>query len=139
PVGSDHVAAVVTLPDGDPRAAVVLTTGGGGVPRSHRYRLWTQVARGLADRGIASTRMEWQGVGDSTGVGNFDLDDLPTEAMGEVAMFTARATGVSALGACGNCGGARTALRLAASGSSFASLALISVRPTAASRGSTAG
>ena len=45
---------------------MVFTTGGGGTLRSQRFRLWTRAARALADIGIASVRMEFAGIGDST-------------------------------------------------------------------------
>ena len=108
-VKDHHIAAIVALPEGDPRAVVLFTTGGGGAPRSQRFRLWTRAARELADRGIASVRMEYEGVGDSTGAGRIGLkwSQLPTDDVIEVARFAMSVTGTTQLGMSGNCAGAR--------------------------------
>jgi pimeloyl-ACP methyl ester carboxylesterase len=60
PHRSDHVAAVISLPASTPRGLVLLIQGG-VAPRSHRNRLWTRIARDLAQRGVASVRMECMG------------------------------------------------------------------------------
>src|SRR5206468_3179120 len=67
PSRGERIGAVIAVPDADPRGLVLLMPGGGGAPRAHRYAMYTKVARGLAERGIASVRMDWRGVGDSTG------------------------------------------------------------------------
>jgi hypothetical protein len=133
PVGDHHAAAVVTLPEGDPRGVVVFTTGGGGAPRSQRFRLWTRAARGLADRGIASVRMEYKGVGDSTGVALFGLgwNELPIDQVLDVARFATAVTGSEELGLCGNCAGARASIRAADALPGCRSLALFWLKPLA--------
>ena len=100
PVDDHHIAAIVALPEGDPRGVVLFTTGGAGAPRSQRFRLWTRAARELADRGIASVRMEYEGVGDSTGAGRIGLkwSQLPTDDVIEVAKFAMSVTGTTQLG-----------------------------------------
>lgn len=112
PVGVERLSATVTVPEGQPRGLVLLLPGGGGAPRSHRYSMFTRAARGLADRGIASVRMDWNGVGDSTGEAGYNFHALPNDAVREVATFAMRATGASTFGMAGNCGGARTALNV---------------------------
>ena len=62
----EHLAAMLTVPDAPSRGLVLLLQGL-GPPRSHRYQLWTRTARALAERGIASVRMDYPQVGDSTG------------------------------------------------------------------------
>lgn len=134
PVDGAHISAIVALPEGDPRGVVVLTTGGAGAPRSQRFRLWTRAARGLADRGIASVRMEYRGVGDSTGVGRIGLrwSQLPVDDVIEVARFALSVTGTTELGMSGNCAGARACIRAAGSLPECKSLVLFWLKPLAA-------
>jgi dienelactone hydrolase len=107
PYGGEHLAAVVTLPDDDPSGLVLLATGT-GAPRSHRFQLWTQAARRLADQGLASVRMDYLGSGDSTGrvverrLGELELRVAEASA---VARFAMGAVGVDRLVAVGNCSG----------------------------------
>ena len=133
PVGDHHIAAIVTIPEGDPRGVVVFTTGGGGAPRSQRFRLWTKAARELALQGIASVRMEYPGVGDSTGIGRIGLgwSKLPVDDVIEVARFAMSVVGTDQLGLCGNCAGARSSIRAADSLPECRSLALFWLKPLA--------
>jgi len=133
PSGQEQVASVITVPPGRSRAIVVLTTGGGGAPRSHAGSMWTRVARGLAARGIASARMDWRGMGDSTGSARFPAGfaNLPVEDLGAVAGFARQVTGAEALGVAGNCGGARTALAALEALGRCESLALLLVKAAA--------
>ena len=134
PVGDHHIAAIVTIPEGDPRGVVVFTTGGGGAPRSQRFRLWTRTARELAPRGVASVRMEYPGVGDSTGIGKIGLgwSKLPVDDVIAVARFAMSVVGTDQLGLCGNCAGARSSIRAADSLPECRSLALFWLKPLAA-------
>jgi alpha/beta superfamily hydrolase len=110
PSGEEKIAAVIAVPEGTPRGLVLLLPGGGGAPRSQRYGMYTKVARSLAERGIASVRMEWRGIGESTGQARYSFNALPVEDTTTVARFALRATGATRFGMAGNCGGARTAL-----------------------------
>jgi pimeloyl-ACP methyl ester carboxylesterase len=135
PFGEEHMSAVLTVPDaGEPRGLVLLMPGGGGAPRSHRWAMWTRAARELADRGIASVRMDWNGVGDSTGRTWFSFHELPVEQAVRTARFAMQATGVRVLGAAGNCGGARTALKAAPSLPELRSAVLMLLKPLAGTR-----
>jgi alpha/beta superfamily hydrolase len=133
PVGDHHIATIVTVPDGDPRGVVVLTTGGGGALRSQRFRLWTRAARGLAVRGIASVRMEYPGVGDSTGTHRIGLGwkKIPVEDLIAVARFATSVTGTEVLGLSGNCAGARASIRAVGSLPGCRSLVLFWLKPLA--------
>jgi alpha/beta superfamily hydrolase len=133
PVADHHTAAIVTLPDGDPRGVVLFTTGGGGALRSQRFRLWTRAARGLAERGIASVRMEYPGVGDSTGTHRLGLgwSKLPVDDVIALAGFATAVTGTDQLGLCGNCAGARASIRAAESLPTCRSLVLFWLKPLA--------
>jgi hypothetical protein len=109
PADDHRIAAVLGLPETDPRALVVFLQGL-GAPRSHKNRMWTRMARDLAGRGIASVRFDYPEVGDSTGT--LDHTSPADDALG-VAEFAMRAAGVERFGAIGNCRGIRMAVDLA--------------------------
>jgi pimeloyl-ACP methyl ester carboxylesterase len=101
----EYLAATLTVPDEDPHA-VVLLLAGTGAPRSHRFQLWTRTARALADRGLASVRVDYRGIGDSGGrVIQPVLGDQRTEQAMTAARFGMRACGVDRLAVIGNCSG----------------------------------
>ena len=114
PFEGDAVASVVTVPDDDPRGLVLLVTGT-GAPRSHRFQLWARVARGLAEHGVASVRMDRLGIGDSGG-------RLPESTFGQppkdqglaVVRFAMRAVGVDRFAVAGNCSGSAVAMAVSA-------------------------
>jgi hypothetical protein len=133
PCNGKYIAATVTIPDGLPGGVVVFTTGGGGMLKSQRFRLWTKAARKLADRGVASLRMEFAGVGDSTGQVAMGFRNLPVADLVQVAEFAMSVTGTGRLGLCGNCGGARTSLKAAAQLPTCESMVLFWLKPLARS------
>lgn len=113
PFEEDHLAAVITTPDDDPAGLVLLLTGT-GAPRSHRFQVWTRVARRLASHGLASVRLDYRGIGDSTGgVRQLGRGHSLRGAL-EVARFAQKAVGVDRVATAGNCTGAVTALAVAA-------------------------
>jgi pimeloyl-ACP methyl ester carboxylesterase len=112
PLGDEHIAAMITLPDGEPRGLAVLMTGI-GAHRSHRHAIWTKASRILAERGIASARFDHLGLGESTSEKRaWTLGDVPIEPARAVTRFALRATGAKDLVAIGNCWGAWTSLLL---------------------------
>ncbi len=114
PYAEEHLAAVLCVPDGQPKAVVLLLTGI-GAPRSHRFQVWARVARRLAAQGYASVRMDYGGLGDSTGsLEELPLIEAPWHEAREVARFAMRAVGTDRLGIAGNCLGATVGLRVAA-------------------------
>ena len=112
PFNGERLASVLTVPDDDPRALVLLLQGMGS-PRSHKYRLWTRAARELAGRGLASLRFDYEELGDSTGSFVAELDNPPIEEALAALHVTARQLGTHVLGVVGNCMGARAALGVA--------------------------
>ena len=111
-----HLAAVLTIPMGPPRGLVALLTGI-GTGRAHRFQVWARTARALAAHDIASVRLDWDGIGDSSGVVDAwswsqeqDLLDQATVAL----RTAARVIGSPPTAVVGNCFGARVALRLGA-------------------------
>jgi pimeloyl-ACP methyl ester carboxylesterase len=114
PYGDGHVAAMITVPDGEHRGLAVLMTGI-GAHRSHRYSIWTKASRRLAERGIASVRFDHVGLGESTSDKRaWTLGDVPVDPARAVTRFAIKATGAKDLVAIGNCWGAWTSLLLGA-------------------------
>jgi hypothetical protein len=112
-VGRERVAGVVTIPDDEPRALVALLQGGGGATRSYHNSTWTIASRDLARRGLATLRMDWVGIGDSTGSFSQTLATPPAEVLRAFLEVAVRATDLHRLGLAAECGGAATALALA--------------------------
>ena len=114
PHGNEHLAAVLTVPPTEPRGLVLLLTGI-GAPRSHRYQMWTRTARSLAEVGLASARVDYLGMGDSTGtLRSWSRDSPPVDQALTVVRFSQQALGVRRVAAVGNCGGSLAALGVAA-------------------------
>ncbi len=115
PFGEEQLCAVVCVPvAGAARdvGAVLLT--GGNYTRSHRNRMWVRTARALAATGIPSIRLDYHGIGDSTGTAHFDLK-VPFDADAIcAARFLQRATGVKTLSRAATCFGGRGAIAAAA-------------------------
>jgi hypothetical protein len=112
PYGEDHLAAVLCVPEEAPRALVLLLQGGSST-RGHNNQKWTRLARELAGLGIASVRMDYAGMGDSTGSYQFEVSAPPVE-QAEAVLFTAQAAlGMDRYAVVGNCIGLRTAFTLA--------------------------
>jgi pimeloyl-ACP methyl ester carboxylesterase len=114
PWGEDHLAAVITVPEVEPRGLVVLC-GVPGAPRSHRYQVWARAAERLSDAGVASVRWEYMGLDDSTGsVTEVSMAVTPVDQSVAVTRYAQRALGVEKVVGVGNCMGAQSALSLAA-------------------------
>ncbi len=124
PFGREHLAAVITLPEVPARSLVVLLQGL-GAPRSHRYSLWARTARGLASRGIASVRMDYPEVGDSTGQFPGDMHQPPVAEAMAVTQVALERVGLETYGMVGNCLGAKTALQIAAANEGCVSVGCI--------------
>ncbi|HEX9711925.1 MAG TPA: alpha/beta fold hydrolase [Actinomycetota bacterium] len=131
PSGDHQCAAVITVPDGDARALVVLVPGGGGAPRSHRFALWTRLARALTGKGFATVRLEWEGIGDSTGDPTFSFRTPNVGDLMAVTTFASEVLGVERIGLAGNCFGARTILYSFDRLPSASSVAILLVKPLA--------
>lgn len=114
PFQGEHLAAVVTVPDRDPRSLVFFLQGAGGTPRYHRHRAWARMAHALADRGVASVRMDYLGLGDSSGTTTFQSHVPSPEQVASVARMALRATGAERLGLVSTCRGGRVLFHMAA-------------------------
>jgi alpha/beta superfamily hydrolase len=114
PMGSDHLLGIVCAPEkSETDTGVVLLTGG-NYTRSHRNRMWVTAARVLAEAGFPSIRVDYHGVGDSTGRARFDMEEPFVEDAVAAADFLTEATGVSRLTFLATCFGGRTAMAAAA-------------------------
>lgn len=103
PYGEDHLAAVVTLPDGPPRSVAIfpLRTLWSGTGRV----FWAQAARELAARAVASVRFEHSGHGDSTGSPEGGLTSIvePARETLAVARFAMDALGLASFAVASTC------------------------------------
>ena len=83
---SRGLAAVVTEPARrDPAAPVAFLLNAGLIHHVGPGRLWVELARDFAARGIASVRFDLRGVGDSDGAEAPIRHAYPPEALGDVA------------------------------------------------------
>jgi hypothetical protein len=109
-----HVAAVVTVPDADPRG-VVISLAGTGRHNLIGSTLCLHLSQRLAEHDLASVRLDYGGVGDSPGlVPTWVLSDVDAAAEQSRAVLVAamEALDVSRFAAIGTCYGTRVALRL---------------------------
>lgn len=115
PMGEERLCAVVCAPvKAEIRDLGVVLLTGGNYTRSHRNRMWVRAGRELARRGFASIRVDYHGVGDSSGVARFDLEAPFDDDAVAAADFLQRAAGVSRVALVATCFGGRSAMAAAA-------------------------
>jgi pimeloyl-ACP methyl ester carboxylesterase len=113
-LAGDRVAAIVTTPVSGGRRACVLVNAG-VVPKHGPFRLYTELARRLADHDYTTVRFDLGGLGDSTADGSHA--PLAARTLGEIAAAvdhvcaTPRVPGAVVIG--GLCSGAEDAFRYA--------------------------
>jgi pimeloyl-ACP methyl ester carboxylesterase len=126
PVGADRVFGVLTEPVRKPSGLGVLLLSGGMYNLSTaRNRMFVDLARDLAGYGHRVLRIDYHGVGESTGVvGSWALDDPnPADVMGAIECLTAgRRTDFVVVG---NCFGARAAMHTLADDARLRSMVLL--------------
>jgi pimeloyl-ACP methyl ester carboxylesterase len=114
PAGPEQVFGVVTEPIGEPRGTAALIVMGGGFHTSaHVNRLAVMLARSLAGDGYHAMRIDYHGLGESSGsLAGYRLDEPFAEDMlGAVEWFRRR--GIERFILIGSCIGGRTALETA--------------------------
>jgi pimeloyl-ACP methyl ester carboxylesterase len=113
--GADTLFGLVTLPrEGRARTGLVILTGAGTPLTVNRNRMSVRICRELAALGYAGMRIDYHGVGDSTGaIEEFRLDRPFVEDV-RGAVECLRRAGVERVILAGSCFGARTALSAAA-------------------------
>jgi hypothetical protein len=109
PMDDERLAAVVCAPDGEVEDLGVLLLTGGNYTRAHRNRMWVRAARELARLGVPSIRVDYHGVGDSTGRVVFGLEDPLVADAVAAADFLKRAAGTRRLAIVATCFGGRAA------------------------------
>lgn len=108
--GDADLMAVVTRPAQASDVGVILLTGGGWMPSTHRNRMYVDLARSLARMGCTVVRFDYPGVGDSTGVTPvFDSMRPHVDPVRAVAEMLG-ALGIRRVVLVGTCYGGRTAL-----------------------------
>lgn len=120
--------ALHTIPSGTPRDEGVVLVGGGWFGTSAgRNRTFVRVARELSGQGFHVVRLDWHGMGESTGeIDRYHLDEpFVADLIGAVDIL--RAAGVRRVVAVGVCFGARTALCAVSALPELAGLVLTSV------------
>jgi alpha/beta superfamily hydrolase len=111
PVGGEELFGILTHPIDEPAGvAAVLLSGGAWTPSPGRNRIWVRLARELATRKLHSVRLDYHGVGESTGAIRTYVLDEPFVDDVRGACTWAESYGVSEFLLLGSCFGARAAL-----------------------------
>jgi alpha/beta superfamily hydrolase len=112
--GDGWLGAVVTVPpDTDASVGVVLLASRAR-DRAHRNGLWVKTARMIAADGSYVLRLDYPGVGNSTGEPQlFGVDDAPSGAVANACRFLLEHTPVRHLLLAGTCYGGRVVLEAA--------------------------
>ena len=84
--GDDHVAAVLTVPEGNPRG-VVISLSGTGRHSLIGSTMCAHLSQRLVERGLAHVRLDYAGVGDSPGL-------VPTWVLSNVGAASQQARAV---------------------------------------------
>jgi hypothetical protein len=122
PTSAGPVGAILTEPDGSPRAAALLLEGVGG-RRFGVNQMWTKAARAMADLGIVTVRVDHPGRGES-----WLATSSPRRQeaiLREVAGWFRDRTNDLDLLLVGVCSGARLALAMSAEDPPVAALAMV--------------
>lgn len=112
--GEDRLCAIVCVPTEVQRELGVVLLTGGNYTRSHRNGMWVRTSRALAERGFASIRLDYHGVGDSTGTVRFDLGVPFDDDVLAAIDFLQRATNLSRFTAVATCFGGISAMAASA-------------------------
>lgn len=114
PAESGHIAAMVTVPDSEPRGIVISLAGTGRHP-SIGSTMCMHLSQRVVEHGLASVRLDYAGVGDSPGlVPEWMLSDVEAAASQARAVLVVAmdALGVDHFAAVGTCYGSRVAMSL---------------------------
>ncbi|WP_417069586.1 hydrolase 1, exosortase A system-associated [Niveibacterium terrae] len=114
---------VLSLPDGPPRAAVLVVVGGPQT-RVGSHRQFVLLARALASAGIACLRFDYRGMGDSGGVAR-SFDAVGEDIAAALATLRARLPEATPCYLWGLCDGATAALFHAGGDPGLAGLILL--------------
>lgn len=134
--GSDWLSGVLTTPSGKPSGmGVLLLAGGVYVLSTNKNRVFVRLARRLAGAGDHVLRIDYRGVGESTGtIGGYALDD-PSPLDVRAGVDHLAAVGARRFVAVGSCYGARAAMHVAADDPALAGMVLLAPPVGDAGRG----
>jgi pimeloyl-ACP methyl ester carboxylesterase len=122
----EKLGGVVTIPAAETSDLGVVLMSGRARDRCHRNGMWVRAGRELADRGAYVLRLDYPGVGHSSGDPHiFDLESPPAWPMEAAARFLLEETPVERVILAGSCFGARIALSAAAGMDRVASVAMV--------------
>ena len=126
--GDEDLFAILTEPVGTPKnTTVVMFPEGSWTPSTSRNRSYVRLARHIAAQGFPSLRVDYHGVGESTGrVDYFDLNQPHTEDAAAVFEFLG-SRDHHRLMLLGSCFGGMTAIASAAKLDDLAGVALLGV------------
>lgn len=126
--GDEAILGVLTRPLGPPRGVgVIFLNGGHSGSSAGKNRIYTRMAADLAERGYHSLRLEWHGIGDSTGAVDEYIMDEPFLDEAFAAAQVLRDEGVDRIAIYGECFGARTAVVAAEQIPDLAALYLVTL------------
>lgn len=113
PAAGEDLFGIITEPTDKPKGVAVVLLTGGAVPAPNRNRLSVKIARRVAALGYHALRLDYHGVGESTGeLDSYRLDrPYADDLLGGVRLLQEQ--GVSGVVLAGTCFGARTALAAA--------------------------
>lgn len=118
-----HLYSMLHLPDGEPKQGIILIVGGPQY-RVGSHRQFVQLARALAQAGIAVLRFDYRGMGDSEG-GFLGFDDIDADIAAAVDAFERRLPQLQSTALWGLCDGATAAACYAAKDSRINGLVLL--------------
>jgi dienelactone hydrolase len=118
PTSEGPVGGIVSEPDGECCAAIVLLAGYGRPARSGVNSFWTRMARSLAELGVVALRTDYCREGETLpigegGSGQIWKRDLDLHLLEQVAVWFRGRVGNIPLLLAGSCSGARLAIELA--------------------------
>jgi pimeloyl-ACP methyl ester carboxylesterase len=122
----EMLGGIVSIPSGESSDLGVVLMAGRARDRCHRNGMFARAARELAGRGMYVLRLDYPGVGHSSGDPQiFDLESPPAWAVEEAARFLVKETPVERVILAGTCFGARVVLGAAQRIPDVASVAVI--------------
>jgi pimeloyl-ACP methyl ester carboxylesterase len=111
PSRAEHLGGVVTVPDDPQAATAVVLMAGRARDRAHRNGMWVKAAHELARLGMYALRLDYPGVGNSTGRPQiFPLESPPVWAVQDACRFLLEQTPARRILLVATCYGGRLVL-----------------------------
>lgn len=111
PTRGERIGGVITVPDDPTSDLAVVMMSGRARDRAHRNGMWVRTSAGVAQKGAYALRLDYPGVGNSTGEpAVFPLEHTPWWAVVDAVRFLTQHTPVRRVVLVGTCFGARVML-----------------------------